>query len=767
MRKTVHCLKWSTLFLVAMSLTACSGSGESKKTVDSTASTPETEVVSERMESEGFGTEAETEAETEAGTEAETEAGTEAETETKETETVYEEVGTVIDLPVFTSGDSWSVPEVTVKDVPDDLLTAALGGNKAIYTYLSDQEINYDYYSGEYYAGYGFLSSPAQLLGYDVYGAVRYDKDVNYSADADMLFLILPKDDEEYADMLEDLKKDLEKQSSYDCARMIAAPDTEEERDVVYAVQEYMIDGNACYLMEGYKNNDILFGFNQLGFDGDFRVDNVRYQGECEKCIVLASREGLSHLSDYSTVYDLDRSVRYNDSYQELIEEESNSSLSIYTDSDYEIDDYPGYTYSSSDYCYHAYDSLEYKLITAETEKGLNMLRRTLETDTQGLIRLAGRLGQLDGYKDAYYRLLNIAAVLIRRGETDAASEIVSYLEDQWEEEDKTERLAAFGDTEYDRRTHYESYLAYLKEILDNDEECDYLNTVWQVRISAPYQFGERDVSYDSDQYKKEYQPLIDQLVELKGYRNAPLYLQKILKPFLEQTIEKRNTDAADQIIAMMEEYFPECGEYEITENELEDYHTRIDTIKEEEAYKAEKREELNKAKEGDVFSFGTKDEKALEWIILEKQEDKVLLLLQEGFGMNRFGKQQEKARYTESDISSMLEREIFGKVFSNAEKQMALPFSLKKDGSYSFGEGNNHFHLPGTKEAKKFLPEKKDRILYDEAGTPQAWWLRTAGDRKGFVRYIDTDGSIIKGGTPSVKELEVRPLIWIDCSED
>ena len=112
-----------------------------------------------------------------------------------------------------------------------------------------------------------------------------------------------------------------------------------------------------------------------------------------------------------------------------------------------------------------------------------------------------------------------------------------------------------------------------------------------------------------------------------------------------------------------------------------------------------------------------------------------------------------------------MLESRIYPAAFSNAEKQMILPFSLKKDGSYSFKEDGGHFHLPGTREAKEYLPEKEDRILKDPAGVPRTWWLRTAGSRDGFVRYVNESGAIVKGGTPSVKEMEVRPLIWIGRS--
>ena len=661
--------------------------------------------------------------------------------------------------------DTWSVPEVTVEDVPESLLEAVLKGNKALFTFLSEQSINFNFYSEYYSTRYGFAQSPVSIQGYDAYGIVKYNGDEE-DQEAAMMFIFMPEDDEEYQDAWEDLSKYLKKQSSNVFTRKIAAHNGEQEGNTVYAAQEYMIDGKACYLFAGNRDNDLFFRFDRVGISQTTRAQNERYQGSCENCIVLMSRDGLSFLSDDSTVYDLERHVRYDESYQELTDIEEDGDWVVWTDGDYELDDYPGYSYSWSDFCYHAYDSLDYKMLNAESRKVLTAYTEALKEDTESLMILAGRYEQLDGYKDVYSRLLNIAAVLIRRQETDAASDIISYLEDRWKEEDKKERVAAFGDTEYDTLEHDESYLTYLENMLDDKKECDYLNTVWQVRTSAPYLFGAWGVGYNSDQYKAEYQPLIDRLTKLKGHKNAPLYLQRILKPFLKQTIAKRNTDDAEKIIGMMEEYFPDCGSYEITESELEYFHSQIDTIKEEEAYKAAKRKELSKAKQGDVISFGTRDEKDLEWLILTKQEDKVLLLLKNSFGKNAFGKQQDKIKYKKSEIRDMLESRIFPEVFSNAEKQMILPFSLKKDGSYSFSDRSGHFHLPGAKEMKEYLPEQGDRILYDDAGTPQAWWLRTAGERAGFVRYIDTDGSIAKGGTPSVKELEVRPLIWIDCSE-
>ena len=143
------------------------------------------------------------------------------------------------------------------------------------------------------------------------------------------------------------------------------------------------------------------------------------------------------------------------------------------------------------------------------------------------------------------------------------------------------------------------------------------------------------------------------------------------------------------------------------------------------------------------------------------------MLLLKSSFGPGVFGEQQTEIRYMESEIRTTLERWFYYTVFSSAQRQVILPFTLQKDGTYLFGGSSNHFHLLGTKEVKEYLPEKEDRILEGEDGKPAAWWLRTSGSRPGFVRYVDSDGTIVKGGTPCVKEMEVRPIIWVDCSEN
>ena len=776
MKRISQYVGWIAVMMAALSLTACSGNGENTETKDESPSLV-TEAASEILQTEAeseSGTEAETEPETEAETEPETEAETEPETET-ETESVFwtEEAMTedpslpYHSTPVSVMPDSWSVPETTVKDVPKDLLSAALTGNKAIYTYLLSEQINYEYYSSEDYKGYAFLLNPVQLLGYEAYGAVRYDAS-GYSEEPEMMFLIMPGDEEAYEEVLGSLKKNLEKHSSNQRARMIAAPNGE-GTDIVHAAQEYIVDGKACYLIEGYRSNGNFFRFDRFGFEEETQADQMRYQGECDKCLVLMSRAGLNMLSDYASVYDLDRYVRYEDSYWELTDEESEEGLFIYYESaEYAVDEYSAEeTIEGHEYCYYGFDSLDYELMDTESEEELLSLVKRLDNDTRNLIRFAGRLEQMDGYKGAYQRLLGIAAVLIRRGETDAASGIVSYLEEQWKKEDKAEKTAAFGDDPYYPLSHNERLLKYLQDTLKDKKECSYLNTIWRVRISAPYQYGTRDVTYGSERYEKECKPLVDELVELKDYRNAPLYLQSLLQPFLRQMILERNTDAAEEILSMMEVYFPACGFDEVTQAEMDSYRRQIETIKEEEAYKADKRAELNKAAEGDTVSFGTQDENELEWIILSRQEDKVMLLLKSSFGPGVFGEQQTEIRYMESEIRTTLERWFYYTVFSSAQRQMILPFTLQKDGTYLFGGSSNHFHLLGTKEVKEYLPEKEDRILEGEDGKPAAWWLRTSGSRPGFVRYVDSDGTIVKGGTPCVKEMEVRPIIWVDCSEN
>ena len=167
MKKISHYVRWTVVMIAALSLTACSGNGENKK-----ADEESTPLIAETG-SEILQTESAEETEKRIETESETEYETETETEYAawEEESSAEEMSEFTEEPAETYSvtmpaveDTWSVPEVTVKDVPKDLLTAALMGNKAIYTYLGSEKINYEYYSTDYYKGYAFLMNPAQLL---------------------------------------------------------------------------------------------------------------------------------------------------------------------------------------------------------------------------------------------------------------------------------------------------------------------------------------------------------------------------------------------------------------------------------------------------------------------------------------------------------------------------------------------------------------------------------------------------------------------------
>ena len=79
-----------------------------------------------------------------------------------------------------------------------------------------------------------------------------------------------------------------------------------------------------------------------------------------------------------------------------------------------------------------------------------------------------------------------------------------------------------------------------------------------------------------------------------------------------------------------------------------------------------------------------------------------------------------------------------------------------------------NQALLLDNKEANKYLPHKKTRIVKYRGGI-SSWWLRSSGSKFDHTVYMDRDGiaCTIGGGIPSEINAGVRPALWINLKKE
>lgn len=202
------------------------------------------------------------------------------------------------------------------------------------------------------------------------------------------------------------------------------------------------------------------------------------------------------------------------------------------------------------------------------------------------------------------------------------------------------------------------------------------------------------------------------------------------------------------------------------------------------------------------TITFGTypyeKDgtKRAIEWIVLEKKEDKALILSKYGLdvkpyhkveGMKevRWGEGEEpEVTWEESTIRSWLNREFVSEAFSEVEQSAILETEVDNSQTEccyfcNTSGGDNVrdkvFLLSYGEVFDKYFLGKKTRICMPtvcvaeqcrdyigENGACQ-WWLRSPGDVQSNAICVYIDGSLDIGY--AITNFCIRPALWIDLN--
>lgn len=150
------------------------------------------------------------------------------------------------------------------------------------------------------------------------------------------------------------------------------------------------------------------------------------------------------------------------------------------------------------------------------------------------------------------------------------------------------------------------------------------------------------------------------------------------------------------------------------------------------------------------------------EWIVLDEQDDKILILRKQLDGLKEFnGTMGVKTNdWNKSPIKEYLNSKFIDFWFFKEDQLQIVENSP-----------NGKVFLLSVEEAKKYFNSDDERVCYfnkDNVGlVVEPWWLRTATndssvDEFAFVAWVNSEGRIVERGTFSHKELGVRPAMWI-----
>ena len=190
--------------------------------------------------------------------------------------------------------------------------------------------------------------------------------------------------------------------------------------------------------------------------------------------------------------------------------------------------------------------------------------------------------------------------------------------------------------------------------------------------------------------------------------------------------------------------------------------------------------------KVGKTIEFGNypqdKDgtEKPIEWIVMKKEGNQILLLSKYVLDAKPYNKEWEDVTWETSDIRQWLNNEFYTTAFNKAEKAKIQTSLIKNEDNSEYGtNGGNDTEdkvfMLSEKEAETLFSNKEERIakateyaqksgVYVNEEKAAWWWLRSPGDDSDSAAVVPDSGGVGRNGDDVYRDdVGVRPALYLN----
>lgn len=191
--------------------------------------------------------------------------------------------------------------------------------------------------------------------------------------------------------------------------------------------------------------------------------------------------------------------------------------------------------------------------------------------------------------------------------------------------------------------------------------------------------------------------------------------------------------------------------------------------------------------KTGDYITFGSYEQdnnfsngpEDIEWLVLDKQEDKMLVISRYGLDCQLYNTGYEEVTWETSSLRNWLNNSFYERAFSDGERSMILESVVTADANPreetpAGNDTKDKVFLLSINEAKRYFVtdvRRKCRGTYycyaqgalETTNGCCFWWLRSPGSYSNFAAYVNYQGHSESFGNPVIEhEFAVRPALWI-----
>ena len=171
-----------------------------------------------------------------------------------------------------------------------------------------------------------------------------------------------------------------------------------------------------------------------------------------------------------------------------------------------------------------------------------------------------------------------------------------------------------------------------------------------------------------------------------------------------------------------------------------------------------------------DYVTFGL-DEKSepIEWIVLEKSNNKALLLSKYVLTSHVYNDEYVDITWENCTMRKWLNSEYINTIFSKKEQGSILTTYVINNDNAKYGTkgGNNtkdKLFLLSIDEVNKYFSSDNQRVATYKFGSSTHWWLRSPGSRQYNAAVVYYDGDLDENGNSVDNDLVlgVRPALWV-----
>lgn len=185
-----------------------------------------------------------------------------------------------------------------------------------------------------------------------------------------------------------------------------------------------------------------------------------------------------------------------------------------------------------------------------------------------------------------------------------------------------------------------------------------------------------------------------------------------------------------------------------------------------------ELKDDIKDAEVHDIISLGKYEQDGntengnedIEWIVLEKNDETVLLISRYALDTVKFNENREECSFEESDLFEFLNGDFYNNSFDDDEKNVIFS-----------NENGEKISLPTKEEVFKYMAVDETHVdsakitSYAESKGARTrngvcwWWLKDGGNAENSAKYVHFDGTVQDNGFAfDYGEVAVRPVLRV-----